>query len=228
MSQASIWLLMILVTSVFSNDSISGLSITCVENCSLAIEAISMMIGLSQADCEARTLDSGKLELRFRSLDNQTLYERILLMKSNPSENAPLSKARIISIAPIILTLAPSTLSEQPQSQVPILVSLAPKQATDESGLSTGGIVGISVALVVLVFISVFTFSKWYMWRYAMKHQYRGAEELDAGVSQEVSTTPAAATLDPQVRNTALEMSEPDDDQKAEKEISPDFEFVVD
>jgi hypothetical protein len=187
--------LFLLVIPSCASELIVALVFTCVEDdCTKAPAAVAAMLKLPERDLSSRVLESGQLELWFSAPNNQTLFQQFLVMSKKTDQNQPLGAASISKIGVTYATSAPQPAQTELVTENPSNMSRADVVPTSR-GLETGPIVGISVSLVVVLFASLFAFSKWYMWRYAKKHNYVASEELDTQQAAE----PERATMEESV-----------------------------
>ena len=214
-----------------------GVSVTCVDdNCSLAANAISEVLNVTEADIFVWGVDEiGQLEMSFLGLDNQSLYSKLFVVKSDPAKNAPLARAKIsyikAAMSPFYTAAPPTSLAPSPTVQYNSTVSGATHQ---DSSLSTGGIIGIAISLAFLSFVAIFAFSKWYMWRYQKSQRYN----LDIATLPETSEKPpqgddmtlktTGVVCDAQGKSPAVsDHSQPSNGGEDQYHRNDDFEFVV-
>ena len=212
-----------------------GMSITCVhDDCSRAVHAISVVLNVSEQAIIVWGTANGQLDVSFDTQDNQSLYQQITSIRRDPTKNSPLAEANIVFISlaasPFATTISPRT-SSSPTG--PPNSTRATVDSSPNSGLSQAGIVGISVSLTFVLFIAVFAFSKWYMWRYEKSQRYKlelGGAEPEMHVDGDSVVPPATsfALTDQraQPKDVSVESDGSAEGGRKEQE-NDDFEFVV-
>lgn len=174
--------LMLLVVAVSATEW-SGLHIICAEeNYSQVVPVFSEICNISAQNCILVTVQVSNYVV-FNVSHNQSLYELIIDISADPSRNAKLGDAGVSSVSGVTQRLLfPPPLTASPNgTAAPYVEPLRPVTPSPASPtVSTGGIIGISVSMTIVLFILIGSFSKWYIWKLDREYLYAIKQEEEA------------------------------------------------